>query len=342
MKIPHDKSFVVWRKPGEPVKMIVAQSVIAFRQELLDGILTKDGYLIAPFDVENHPFVFLSGDVHEVEMDSLPQKVNAACNTPLVADADTYLKQAHTYISQIQGGHLHKVILSRVINEELKDANLSGVFAQLCSKYASAYVFWFYTPYTGMWMGATPELFLRKQDDECFTVALAGTRKGENDEAGSWQQKELHEQELVSDFIRNVLQSHHAEALVQQGPETVQAGQMKHLRTSFQFKVNANDALDTLILDLHPTPAVCGLPKDAAMTLIRETEQHDRSFYGGFNGYVGGGNVQLFVSLRCMQLSSGNAFLYVGGGITGASDAHAEWDETVLKSQTLLSVLKNI
>jgi isochorismate synthase len=92
---------------------------------------------------------------------------------------------------------------------------------------------------------------------------------------------------------------------------------------------------------LHPTSAVCGMPKQEALSFILEKEGYNRAFYSGFLGPVHlQGQSNLFVNLRCMQLQKTSAILYVGAGITQDSIPCAEWDETVLKSKTLLSVLE--
>ena len=112
---------------------------------------------------------------------------------------------------------------------------------------------------------------------------------------------------------------------------------------------------------MHPTPAVCGLPKEAAKAFILENENYNREFYTGFLGELnfeaqlkprsGKRNIenrayaitktstQLYVNLRCMQLDGNNASIYVGGGITESSDAESEWHETVSKSLVIKSIL---
>jgi isochorismate synthase len=259
---------------------------------------------------------------------------------PFEISLPEYLLQSQAFVDEIQQGKLSKAILSRVVTQDVTGCDIALLFNTMCDKYPTASVFCYSTSVTGLWMGATPELFFEKSDNQCYTVALAGTRKG-NDNT-SWQQKELHEQALVARFIEDVLHKHQAQNIEESQPQTVQAGAISHLRTSFGFTLRDGDPLDQLLLDLHPTPAVCGLSKDAAMALINRIEKHDRRYYGGFNGYVSGDDFLLFVTLRCMQIVGQKACLYVGGGITAASVPQSEWDETVLKSQTLLSVLKNI
>jgi len=94
------------------------------------------------------------------------------------------------------------------------------------------------------------------------------------------------------------------------------------------------------ITNLHPTPAVCGLPKDKSLELILQTEKHNREYYAGYCGPINYQNkTDLFVNLRCMKILEDQLALFVGGGLTKDSVPTKEWDETVLKAKTLLSRL---
>ena len=120
---------------------------------------------------------------------------------------------------------------------------------------------------------------------------------------------------------------------------TIEAGSVQHLKTTISAQLNSTDQLFTLVSELHPTPAVGGLPKNAAIELILDKESYDRKYYTGFLGPVTKNLSQLFVNLRCLEVLGDSVCLYVGAGITAASDPEAEWEETKLKAQTLLSVL---
>ncbi len=101
-----------------------------------------------------------------------------------------------------------------------------------------------------------------------------------------------------------------------------------------------------MIKKLHPTPAVCGLPKEAAKQFILENESYHRKFYTGFLGEL---NIDfktfkkeysdLFVNLRCMDIENNAATLYVGCGITKDSIPEMEFMETVNKSMTIRKVV---
>jgi len=133
--------------------------------------------------------------------------------------------------------------------------------------------------------------------------------------------------------------------------ESIRAGMLWHLKTTITGALDSGNSLKQIIEDLHPTPAVCGLPKEAAQDFILSMENYDRKYYTGFLGElniealdVSTKNVDskttLYVNLRCMELTEKEAFIYVGGGITEASDPEKEWQETEDKSLTMLQVLQ--
>jgi len=122
------------------------------------------------------------------------------------------------------------------------------------------------------------------------------------------------------------------------GPVDHLAGKIYHLKSTFSFDAPADPS--KLIADLHPTPAVCGQPKKEAMQHILQSENYDRKYYTGYLGPVNFRNKSsLFVNLRCMEVSSEHIVLYLGGGITAASDPEKEWLETEAKAGTLLDIL---
>ena len=92
---------------------------------------------------------------------------------------------------------------------------------------------------------------------------------------------------------------------------------------------------------LHPSPAVCGLPKREAFHFILHNESVPRRYYSGFQGLLGvGGMTHLYVSLRCMSIHPNHYRLYAGGGLLSDSDEESEWQETEAKLNTMRNVLE--
>jgi isochorismate synthase len=250
-------------------------------------------------------------------------------------------------VNAIRQGNFHKVVLSRTKEIELlSEPDNVQQFMRLCARYPHAFVSLVYTPKAGIWMGASPETLINVDEHGIFrTVSLAGTQKLSDQTPVSqavWRQKEIEEQALVSRYIVNCFKKIRLREYEEVGPRTVAAGNLMHLQTD--FTVNTQEVnfpqLGTVMLQLlHPTSAVCGMPKEPALQFLQDHEKHSRAFYSGFLGPVNvASKTHIFVNLRCMQLQANKAVLYAGAGITADSDPQKEWAETELKCRTLLDV----
>lgn len=257
----------------------------------------------------------------------------------LVRDAVRYIRESS----------VAKVVVSRRVRAELPNGfHPVELFNALCARYAHAFTSLVGIPGVGTWIGASPELLVALDDTSLRTMALAGTqpRPDITVDPGTiqWGEKERVEQELVSEYVRDFFRDAGYNEFDEKGPQTVTAGKVFHLQTSFRIDLPEEERLSlaNLVVErLHPTSAVCGMPRNDALRFILQNEGYDRSFYSGYLGPVFiHGKSSLFVNLRCMQLHTREATLYVGGGITADSNPTAEWYETEAKSQTILDVLR--
>ncbi len=248
-------------------------------------------------------------------------------------------------INTIRSNDLRKVVVSR--KEEIENDTVYSpvtIFKRLLNAYPSAFTYLWYHPKVGMWLGATPETLLSTVDDQFSTMALAGTQLYQSDYKVNWGDKEIEEQKIVTEFIVNELSSI-SDTIVSSKTYTHQAGSLLHLRTDIKGNLDQDKyGVEKVISMLHPTPAVCGLPKNEARTFILANEKYNRKYYTGYLGELNLGDKtqkksNLFVNLRCMELESKKAILYVGGGITKDSDPEKEWEETVRKTETIKKVL---
>ena len=264
-----------------------------------------------------------------------------------------YLGAVQKAVDAIEAGEFKKVVFSRVKQVELAtDFTFSEVFERLCEKYPTAFVSMVYLPQLDqVWLGATPETLVSVDKEGIFrTVSLAGTQSA-FDASGApisvkkaaWTQKEIEEQALVGRYIISCFKKIRVREYLEEGPKTVVAGNLMHLRSDYLVDTKAINfpELGTVMLELlHPTSAVCGMPKMEALAFIQQHEGYDREFYSGYLGPVNVGNeTHLFVNLRCMKIQNNVATLYAGGGITEDSEPEKQWQETEIKCQTMLSVL---
>ncbi|MCS6824284.1 MAG: chorismate-binding protein [Cytophagaceae bacterium] len=216
------------------------------------------------------------------------------------------------------------------------------VFKAICNKYSDACVCIFSTPHTGTWVTASPELLLSVENGLFKTVALAGTQKLHTNEPLQkvvWTQKEIEEQALVSRYIINCFKSIRLREFEEYGPRTIQAGTLAHLKTEFTVDLQVieyNNLAATMLKLLHPTSAVCGMPKIKALEFINNHERIDRECFAGYIGPVNiNDSTHLYVNIRTVQIADESVVLYAGAGITQDSVPEKEWEETELKMQVM-------
>ena len=248
-------------------------------------------------------------------------------------------------VREIEIGTFEKVVLSRKELIDLTNFDLELVFNRLISNYKTAFNYCFFHPKVGFWMGASPEQFLKIEDNSLKTVALAGTQLNTGLEAVKWTNKEVSEQQIVSDFIVKNLEKF-SDKVTKSEPYNFQAGALIHIKTDIEAVISTDTDIEKVIHLLHPTPAVCGFPKEISKQFILNNEGYDREFYAGFLGEWNKDFLtfkeeksDLFVNLRCMKIEHNQAQLFVGCGINKGSNPEKEFTETVNKSQTMKKVL---
>ena len=348
-------AFAAWFNPRDSrLGLIVGDTSdvkIYDRFDLLNG---EAGFVFAPFRIsEKSPVILLrpgfwsddfSGceDIHLEDFVPIEKIENQERCLPLLREE--YLQLIEKTVQDIRDGALSKVIISRQIPFERDQTSLGQTFLQLHEKTPNAFIYLVNLPYAGVWMGATPEVLVKSDETRFETVSLAGTqvRKYDNEEY-YWSTKDIEEQAFVSRYMLDVFFNFDIHQYKTIGPETLESGKVAHLKTSFFFpKEKVENCLGNFIAELHPTPAVCGLPKDLAQEYIQRNEPYQRKYYTGYLGpWRLNGQVSLFVNLRCMEITSNEYILYAGGGITSRSVPEKEWDETNQKAKTLLSVIDN-
>ena len=247
---------------------------------------------------------------------------------------ENYLQELEKAIETIRENSLAKLVISRPIKKEISNLNLEASFKNICEKYYNTLCYLLITN-DEIWMGATPEILgkFNKKSGNFFTMSLAGTLPL-NEE---WSDKEIEEQKPVSDYILDKLKLFSSEVKVSE-TYTHTSGNIKHLRTDFSAELEIEN-LENLIKELHPTPAVCGIPKNFCKQKIMEIENYNREFYSGYIKIETEEDIYYFVNLRCAKIFNNCIIAFAGGGITTKSNLEKEWQETELKSQAILNHL---
>ena len=301
-------------------------------------ITSKNGYFIEVQSFIKQGFVitdFNNSSKYIFEESDDNNRLSREFHSPFIITKEDYLHQASEIVSLLRESSMEKLVYSRIKNEKL---TISGnrLFERLTEAYPNAFVYYFNDPILGEWIGATPEILMKGTNHQFESMSLAGTKKA--DDQSPWGAKEREEQDFVSQFLRETLIKHGVTELSYDGPKTVLAGPLAHLRTDFKWKSTLQQAWG-IAKDLHPTPAVSGTPKKEALDWIQNKEKHGRQFYAGIIGSMDEYSMNLFVNLRCAQIIGEQIYLYVGGGFTADSIPEKEWEETENKSRTLLNLL---
>jgi len=334
--------FVVYSKPGETVAVGIFQKDASLH---FTTDFTEEGFVFAPFS--GGKFVLLpkgKSETHTEEYTRIAIE-NDNKNFGFDDSAKTNFERlVQNGVDAIRKGDFKKVVLSRTESVSLENASPFALFKKLLSAYPTAFKYCFFHPEIGMWLGATPEQLLKVSEDLIKTVALAGTQVFHEGEI-KWENKEQEEQQFVTEFILDGLQDYVAEKNSSQ-PYTFRAGNIVHIKTDIEARLHNKQDLGKIIKMLHPTPAVCGLPKEESRRFILENEGYNREYYSGFLGELNRdfakdmqNNSDLFVNLRCMKLQDATANLFIGCGITKDSVPEKEFFETVNKSLTLKNIL---
>ncbi len=344
--------FAVWRNPAEDEAFLLVQKGNINQISLTSILLDKTkGFLFHPFSSGNEKAVFIVAD-HVFSDRDHDFSILERYKNPLTPSPDTefyiateteFRQQVQQIVYDIDAGKIDKAVLSRIlVTEKPAGFTLGGLFGKMAKAYPDAFV---YVVNTGeqLWAGATPEPILLSQEGSYMTAAVAGTHAltAANMNYANWDRKERKEQAFVSDHVFSCLEHYGITDFKVFGPEPYAAGNVCHLKTTFIIPDSSlNGSLHDFLLDLHPTPAVCGLPQKSSFHYLQTLEKHDRGYYSGFLGPVNVSSpLSLYVNLRCMRIAERNVALYVGAGITADSDPLKEWQETAMKSETLLTVL---
>lgn len=370
-RLPYDDHCtVVYQDEGEPEQL-----------SSLTDLNGRSGFVVAPFQISpSTPLLLIHPittsytrvcDLRQIELRfaSYHPTFCVKTDSDLTQNATQFDKRRNptdtervnydidfaNFHAQLANGSYRKLVLSRcqAIESETQSEPIA-LFQQACQRYPRLFIALVSTPQSGTWLTATPEILLDNPGgNEWRTIALAGTMRLEGDELKgegehlNWSVKNIQEQRYVATYIAECLEQFTHE-FREEGPRTVRAAHLVHLRSDFTFTLFNNARVGDLLQALHPTPAVCGLPKREALDFIINNECTPRQYYSGFMGplnlpahapHSSSVTTHLYVSLRCMQILAHEYRLYAGGGLLKDSVAEQEWQETEAKMQTMRNLI---
>ncbi len=253
-----------------------------------------------------------------------------------------------TATARIGEGEMSKVVLAReVLVSSASAHDPAALFGAMRTQFPSCFCFCCGTP-EAAFLGASPELLVRRSGASVSTVALAGSTRRSSDPAVDdhlaeqllRSDKDLREQRIVAERIVRALRPHSVWVEAAAEPDIVKVANIQHLATPVLAQLAEPHSAIELAGLMHPTPAVGGEPWPDAASTIEELERMDRGRYAGPVGWMDATEDGEFcVALRSALLRDREAHLYAGVGVVAGSDPAAELAETEIKLDALLPLL---
>lgn len=291
-------------------------------------------FYISPFDHLDNPLWkdFSKESLHtfaqlkEVSIHPRSQKkieVKKASFYPNFSDWKDLVHEAKKKIHQKE---FSKVVLARVLS--IESSSLIDAFSLFSSflEQKDLYVFYFSPKKDVAFIGSSPERLLKKEEHLIYTEALAGTRKIALKEELLKTSKELEEFGFVEKGIKKSL-SPFMKHLEISSKNLTKSQNLFHLSKSFKGELLSEDSLDSLLENLHPTPAILGDKKDACRAFLSKHEPFSRGLYCGAFGPKNAKSTDLCVAIRSALIKKNTLHLFSGVGIVEDSDPEMEWNE---------------
>ncbi len=368
-------SMAIWSLPGSSHW----KAILSFQPITIDDPLNlkeKQGFLFAPFAaVKSNSASFIQ---HEAELvsdgrgmriiwhESVDEARRQAFCTSLqktleqsthrhhvnkstgssTGIKEEFISLTHKALGAMSEGLFEKVVLATNKLVELDKLFSCGTtLSALKTLYPGTLVSLMSTPEYGTWLGASPEILL--EFDNSFharTVALAGTRQVNEGSINAWEEKEYIEHGVVTRYLHDLVNRMNIDDYSLGEVNSFKVGNLVHLKQELQWPASMFAAADVveIMQELHPTPAVCGQPKDIARDFIVKNENFDRDFYAGFLGPANyDTRLSAYVNIRCMRLLDDKAELFAGAGITVDSSPEHEWEEVQAKLKVIENALSH-
>lgn len=280
---------------------------------------------------------------------NLPNSLRDRFNKRQILSSNNFKAAVTSALTSIEQHQFHKLVLAHTV-DVVSQLPLQWAHSlhNLRQRHPDCYVFSTSSGQGQSFIGASPERLLSIHNHRLITDALAGSAPRGNSmtEDASFANrllsspKERHEHQVVVDFITQRLVQFGLTPQFATSPSLLQLSNIQHLHTPIQAILpNSIHPLE-ILAELHPTPAVAGIPRDIACEQIQQYETFERSLYAAPLGWVDAqGNAEFIVGIRSALIDRYHARLYAGAGIVAGSDPERELAEVKLKLQTLMQAL---
>jgi isochorismate synthases len=268
-------------------------------------------------------------------------------NTP--KEKKKWIATAKEAIKTLENDELSKVVLSRSVELKLsEELNLDYAVTKLREENKESYIFAFHSGQS-TFLGASPEKLAKFEDYNIEIDALAGSiprgkntdddLKFENELLNS--HKDISEHKFVLDYIVKSVTKVVESIEYNPQPEVKKLKNIQHLCVNIKAKLNSSNSIFEILDVIYPTPAICGTPKEKAVSLIRKLEDYKRGMYSGIVGWLNfEGEGEFAVAIRSALLKGEKLTAFAGCGIVADSNAEKEYEESELKLKTILSLFE--
>ncbi len=345
----------------QPVNNTVVHSL--FEQAAQRGVEHPLMFGLVPFDATGNaslaiPLQWEAADIPEHAEQANAGARPAIVNRTPVPAPEQYGDMVRKALTLFAQGELKKVVLSRAMDIELDSpVDYARLLPDLLRRNAHGYTFaipiWAQGPDaapSGVMVGASPELLVRRSGDRIYVNPLAGSIGRSSDpekdqslrEGLARSEKDLREHGYVVADIVRILREYCDKLDVPDGPSVIGTDTLWHLSTYITGRLR-DPSVTALELScaLHPTPAICGHPTSVAFGHIQQLESFDRGYFAGLVGWqLANGDGEWALALRCALHANGNRLrLYAGAGTVAGSDPDSEIRETATKMETFMRAI---
>ena len=261
---------------------------------------------------------------------------------------EAYLKSIEQVTSLIKNNEANKVVIARSLALNFNESITSSqILTHVSNEQPESYLFglerndlFFY--------GASPERLVKVENGLAYSSCVAGSIKrgstaSEDDLFGIQlltDHKNLGEHAYVVDMISSIFEKNCRKVKMPNGPQLLKIRDIQHLYTPIEGELSSDATILQLVKELHPTPALGGVPRREAMEVIRRYEPMNRGLYAAPIGWLDAkGNGEFAVAIRSASIVNKKAYLYAGGGIVADSKPQSEYEETLVKFRPMLRAL---
>jgi len=278
-----------------------------------------------------------NNQIEKIEYDTSNQELKIKSET----SREEFYNMIHQSKNLIGNTELEKIVISRkkIYNFNFNYKEQFNFITESENQFPECTTFLYDFKDSGIFFGVTPETLFKTKNNQFYSEALAGTFDSSIDEVSS---KELKEHDFVVDYLKEKISTFSYDENIQTNPHLINLGKMKHLKTKIKSKLKEGASPFKIIYKLHPTPAVAGYPKNAAINNINTLESHDRGWYSGPIGWISTQyNAEFKVAIRSGVAKKEQIDIFAGCGITQDSQNDIEYNESEMKFNSILSVLNH-